>query len=313
MTMPQGVAFRSTLGFVTDGPNTFAELAEFIDDYPTVTAQGNTVGWELITDDLVPQNGDAANDPRIAGATYCNGSGTFRMDLPAAGTYQISVACGHPLSSASVAMEIKDDVLSLGSPVSGTTSAAQRFKDITNTEYTQLTWPTSNTPVNYEFATTIARFLFPPLNPISYISIDRVLGPVRAVVDYQDVAGVGGETLLKVSYRVSFYGDTVTEEIATHTQREIVLEMANAFTVAEWRAEIIAAVQDLATELGLTIAAVDILSLGEVTIPDHTDVSFSPGSFAVLTETYRQLGPHLKMTGSQRMTVEGTGRVRGSN
>jgi hypothetical protein len=43
------------------------------------------------------------------------------------------------------------------------------------------------------------------------------------------------------------------------------------------------------------------------------DLIYSPGSFTVATETYRQVGPHLKLTGSQRMTVQGTGRVRGSN
>lgn len=40
------------------------------------------------------------------------------------------------------------------------------------------------------------------------------------------------------------------------------------------------------------------------------DPSYSPGSFTVATETSKTLGNHVNMTGSQRITVQGTGRLR---
>jgi hypothetical protein len=40
------------------------------------------------------------------------------------------------------------------------------------------------------------------------------------------------------------------------------------------------------------------------------DPSYSPGSFTVSTETSRVAGPKLKLTTTQRITVEGTGRLR---
>lgn len=41
--------------------------------------------------------------------------------------------------------------------------------------------------------------------------------------------------------------------------------------------------------------------------------SYSPGSFTVATETAKSLGPHLKLTGSQRITLQGTARLRIQN
>lgn len=317
MTMPQNIAFRNTLGYVTDEANTYAELfAGFLDNYPVVTPQGNNVGWDLLTNELFSQDGVAANDPRIAGASWGDNLGArYRIDLPATGMYPIGVACGHPLGASAVGLELRDgNLTSLGFLVSGSTSAAQRFKDITNTEYTQLTWPTSSLTVNYTFATTIARFALGQNESIAYISIgERVVGPVRAVVAYRDVAGIGGENPLKLIYTVTFFGDTIAEAVATQKQREIVVEIGNNFTFAERRDAIITAVQALATELDLTIAAIDVLSLGDFSPPSYVDINNSPGSFIVSDETYRQLGPHLKLTGSQRMTVQGTGRVSGSN
>jgi hypothetical protein len=39
------------------------------------------------------------------------------------------------------------------------------------------------------------------------------------------------------------------------------------------------------------------------------DPSYSPGSVTVATETSHQVGPHIKFTGSQRLTIQGTARL----
>lgn len=40
-----------------------------------------------------------------------------------------------------------------------------------------------------------------------------------------------------------------------------------------------------------------------------SDPSYSPGSLTVVTETSHQVGPHIKFIGSQRLTLQGTGRM----
>lgn len=43
---------------------------------------------------------------------------------------------------------------------------------------------------------------------------------------------------------------------------------------------------------------------------DWGDVSYSPGSFTIATETSKTLGKTIKLTTDQRITIEGTGRLR---
>lgn len=44
--------------------------------------------------------------------------------------------------------------------------------------------------------------------------------------------------------------------------------------------------------------------------PGGGDPSYSPGSFTVATETGRLIITRMKLTGSQRATIQGTGRLR---
>jgi hypothetical protein len=43
------------------------------------------------------------------------------------------------------------------------------------------------------------------------------------------------------------------------------------------------------------------------------DGSYSPGSFTVVTETYHSTAARIKLTGTQRATIQGTGRWSHSN
>ena len=158
--MADNVNFRSTLGYVTDAANTFAELT-IGGDYPTVAPWGRNVSWEGGAT-VQARDRNSGNDPRIAGLGFTNAvtdQYTFRIDLAAAGTYPIALAAGDPSYATAVNITIQDSATVLGTPISGSTSAPQRFKDATNTEYTQATWPSSQTPVNFTFATTILRVI----------------------------------------------------------------------------------------------------------------------------------------------------------
>lgn len=106
------------------------------------------------------------------------GSGTwdYRIDLSAVGVYNIGIAMGEASYAGPTNCEIFDTSTSLGVICSGSTSAAQRFKDATNTEYTNLTWPASQTLISKTFSTTICRFRIgsagTSINPVAHIYME---------------------------------------------------------------------------------------------------------------------------------------------
>jgi len=61
-----------------------------------------------------------------------------------------------------------------------------------------------------------------------------------------------------------------------------------------------------------TINGSTVLGSGNLTV-SAGDPSYSPGSFTVATETWKLLGNHVKMTTTQRISIEGTARLRVSN
>lgn len=172
MAFPQGINFRATAGFVTDGANEdywITEVGFGGSSYPVTTAQGNNVGIEGdgANSSHGSRNRNAGNDRRLAGMGFGGAGGggsaySFRFDLPAAGDYNIRVAAGDANYAGDVGIELFDTTSSLGTLVSGSTSAANRFKDATNTEYTAANWPGSNTAVLRTFSTTICRFRINP-------------------------------------------------------------------------------------------------------------------------------------------------------
>jgi hypothetical protein len=298
--MPMHVAFRNTLGHVTDAPGTHAELLDFGSpaNYPTVAPWGLNVGWSLVTN-LDSFNGNPTNDPRIAGGATCDES-QYKIQLPAAGTYPITVAMGHPTSAVPASFEIVDTSTSLGFPIPPltTTNGGQRFRDIENIDSAAADWPLIVRSANFTFSTAVAKFVFPAEAgaTVAHISIGDAIFPVRAVVDYRDMASTGGASLSRVVYAVTFIGANVSEEVATQRQLEIVVEMESDFTVAERRTAITEAVQVEATKLGLTVVEVDILSLGEVTPQDQvfdtqvsSDIAVGTGQGGFYFDLYNQL------------------------
>src|SRR6267154_393255 len=96
MALEYGIDFRSTAGLVTDPANCYAERNSSLNDYPTTTPQGNTVGWESGGNSVGAFDADAGLDPRIAGFTFTSGGAVadYRIDLPAPGAYDINIAFG---------------------------------------------------------------------------------------------------------------------------------------------------------------------------------------------------------------------------
>lgn len=158
MALPQGINFRGTAGYVTDGANEDNEASAGV-TYPRTSAQGNTVGWEQAPGDHLDRN--SALDRRLAGIHYRNGTSIkYRIDLPATGNYNVRCACGDAIAVAAAKLELFDTTTSLGVLASAAASgvASGSFRDATNTEYTAANWPGSNTAVAATFASTICRF-----------------------------------------------------------------------------------------------------------------------------------------------------------
>lgn len=69
MAFPQGLNFRATNAYVTDGTNEAPETdsgGTGNQNYPWTTAQGNTVGWETADSVYQARDWNSGNDRRLA-------------------------------------------------------------------------------------------------------------------------------------------------------------------------------------------------------------------------------------------------------
>ena len=160
MALPQGINFRSTLGYVTDGANESGELDGIPPTYPRTTAQGITVGWEG-SNTQNNRDRNSGNDRRLAGSHSPTNASTlndFRIDLPSAGNYNVRIAAGDANYTRSIKVEMFDTSTSRGVLCNGSTGASNSFFDAGGTARTAANWVTSNVSAPITFTTTICRF-----------------------------------------------------------------------------------------------------------------------------------------------------------
>ncbi len=140
----QGFDFRNTLNFVTDPPGDLGVLPTNL--YPT---QGNgvTYGW-VNTSVIYGRNRIATQDPRLAGINYAmNGTpATFKVELPAAGTYNLSLALGDAgYQSCWVQCQIQFfDGTTLLATVARGSDSQNYFDDAKANNWSAAAWPGSN-------------------------------------------------------------------------------------------------------------------------------------------------------------------------
>jgi len=123
MAFPQGINFRDTNGYVTDGANYDFEPSASGNTYPRSSAQGNTVGWESGYTSTNSRDRDNTLDVRLAGLHFTPSTvaATYRIDLPSAGDYIINYALGDIFNAVGLSIELFDNVTSLGT-VNGSNS-----------------------------------------------------------------------------------------------------------------------------------------------------------------------------------------------
>lgn len=150
MSWDKGFNFRGDAagpgGFPGDGAN---ETWVAADIYPT-TRNGVTFGWSAANS----INRSGISDRRLCGINYGSTIQTFQVDLPAAADYQIQLALGDTADgSDNAALAVKDNSTTKFS-ITNFRHPSNLWTDAANVQYTDLTWPTSETPVQATFATT---------------------------------------------------------------------------------------------------------------------------------------------------------------
>lgn len=164
----KGFNFRSTTAYVTaDGTNEHvvrspSEVnATNAAQYPTTdTIGGDSVTYGWVAANVGTRDRNNTLDRRMAGCHLNENNGTddFKIDLPAVGSYTIRLASGDPSNGQTTKVELFDNTSSLGVLCSTATSAADRFRDAVDAEYSSANWPASNTSVTKTFATTTCIF-----------------------------------------------------------------------------------------------------------------------------------------------------------
>lgn len=149
MPWDKGWNFRQTSGYVTDGANETYAITS--DTYPT-TRNGATFGWTVAPSGDRDRN--SALDRRIAGIAFGSGVGTFRVDLPATGSYSIRLAMGDSTTAQTASKVLIKDNTSTVLTIGPHNPDGAGHYDATNTYRSNAAWPGSNVAASLSFATT---------------------------------------------------------------------------------------------------------------------------------------------------------------
>jgi len=160
--LKQEINFRGTVGYRSDDSVDAYVQTGTTANYPVVTAQGNTVGWESMGTSPNKFDLSLTNDPRLAGVHGVSASsstpGIYRVDLPAAGKYRIRCAEGTFDAAKGVNARVFDNTTPLSQIIPPMITTPPGVIDATNTQISVTNWPSTNSPVDFTFSSTILRF-----------------------------------------------------------------------------------------------------------------------------------------------------------
>lgn len=198
--MKQEINFRGTTGFRSgDSADAYVEATLSV-TYPTVTAQGNTVGWEQVGYDPFKFNSSLSVDVRLAGSRG-NGDtgapGIYRVNLPAPGTYRIRCAAGRQVTTRGANIRIFDDSSLLSEIIPPQAlSGAGRYIDASNVERTAADWPSLNQSVDLTFTSSTLRV---------YNGGQDILGATSAFIAHFSVESVAPPSGLSPAFLRNYY------------------------------------------------------------------------------------------------------------
>jgi hypothetical protein len=187
MAYPQGIDFRGTADYVTDPANCNAEVTPVSANYPRVTPQGNTVGWEQAPNNAFNRAVLTGDEAKMSGVAVINsGSRDYRFDVPP-GQYSVRVAAGDMVASGNgIGVEVFDDVTSRGVLIPPQTfGGSQRFLDASNVLHLGPSdWVANNQPALVQVDSGILRFRLSfagAQGAISHLWVESAGGPPPSV------------------------------------------------------------------------------------------------------------------------------------
>ncbi len=178
----QGFDFRNTASFVTDPPGDTDVLATTA--YPT-TNNGVTYGWTR-TPLVQGRDRNAGGDPRLAGINFVNNGSpaTFYVNLPSAGTYNLSLAmgdAGYEQCWVQCQIQFLDGSTVLATLTKGLTNE-NYFYDAHGNNWSAAAWPSSNLSQQVTLAGTQlsvvvgTNHVTGDLTPIAFLGVAQVSG-----------------------------------------------------------------------------------------------------------------------------------------
>jgi hypothetical protein len=159
MSFPQGIYFRATDNQV-DPSNFDAEIGN-TENYPRTSAQGNSVGWEVINASIGRADRDTITDVRLKGIhQHANTTvGDYRIDLPNTGTYKVGCAIGDGGGSqTNMTAVLVDGETSFKTIVSDVNISSGRWYDAAgNLHIGEAAFGTGEEMVTHTFSSTVLR------------------------------------------------------------------------------------------------------------------------------------------------------------
>lgn len=157
----QEINFRSSVPYRSDDSIYAHVQAGTSVNFPTVTAQGNTVGWEQIGASPYENSVSLTVDVRLAGAYASLVTGLpsiYRINLPAPGKYSIRCAAGRLDAARGANIRMFDDSTLLSEIIPAQSqSAAGTFFDAANVELDKADWPVMNQSIDLTFTSNVLR------------------------------------------------------------------------------------------------------------------------------------------------------------
>ena len=215
--------FRQTLGYIsTDGANAYVVApgsgAKGPSHPTSVTIDGDTfnVGYTAGAGLDGARNRSTGVDARLAGCHFeANSSATrarFRIDLPAAGTYEIRLAIGDQLGSTNAYWRVLDNTTALETN-DFTGSGGVAWRDATGAARSAASdWVTNSAAKEFTFSSTICQIEWGGGNSSASTSGNSALAHIAI---RQVSAGGGGPAdplIVWSSHRRVFVNDIITQQ-----------------------------------------------------------------------------------------------------
>lgn len=154
-TLPFGVDFRATLGFITADPTNYVAEVSTVPgsaaDYPETSPQGITWGWEDALGSDFQRDRSTGVNVRVAGMDFYNTDGTtkrLRIDLPSTGfTAGIQAAFGDQAAGRGpMTVTFQENTTVFATPVNNaSTGGANNYIGANGTNYaSDSAWATAN-------------------------------------------------------------------------------------------------------------------------------------------------------------------------